>query len=238
MADAWHICPGFITPLVQRLEQWQQKPKEHLDDLDDLIDIEGFLHGMGYSDEVSAFDRAMAWLHVRRLDHIGRSIRARIRNMCQRARALEGRLEVPTSTAAADSWRSQFSLFEHSVVEKFLRYLRNLGIELEEQFPFHALSVGTSAPGKHETVAASGSSGSSRTDEVEARPQAVKPPSRRRGRPPKKTTKKWAQFARPRIEKGMNWSEIFHEYHEQFPRDKEASADTIRQAYHRTCPAR
>jgi hypothetical protein len=64
-------------------------------------------------------------------------------------------------------------------------------------------------------------------------------PKRRRGGQTKPTTAKRAAFARPLIDKGLTWREIFERYvkTEAGKADKDASPDIMRKAYDRTYPA-
>ena len=221
---AWHIGRGFIDPLVQKLEEWRRKPKEYRDDLEDLQGLEMRLYGMGYPDDVASFDHAMAWLQVRKLDNIRTSLRRRLRNVSRKSLDLESRLEDPTvSPAAADSWYSQFSLFEHSVVEPFIRYLRNLKLELEDLFPHKpslASAVTADTPvtrGRHEKTKT--------TD-------AKKKPTNGRGRRPDPLTRQRAKFAQKRRDRKnpLTYPEILKAYRVKHRSDVEVNADALRLA--------
>jgi hypothetical protein len=79
-----------------------------------------------------------------------------------------------------------------------------------------------------------------------APPPAAKPEQgkgnggkKRRGAPPKKTTKQRADFAKPLVDKGLTWPEIFDKYNKtsKGKADKDANADAMRLAYGREYPA-
>jgi hypothetical protein len=61
-----------------------------------------------------------------------------------------------------------------------------------------------------------------------------------RGAPPKKETKQRANFAKPLVEQGLTWPEIFEQYSKtpNGKADKEANPDAIRLAYGREYPAK
>jgi len=63
--------------------------------------------------------------------------------------------------------------------------------------------------------------------------------ARRRGAPVKETTTQRAEFAKPLVEKGLTWPEIFERYAttKAGKADKDASADIMRKAYDRQYPA-
>jgi hypothetical protein len=63
---------------------------------------------------------------------------------------------------------------------------------------------------------------------------------KRRGAPPKKTTKQRADFAKPLVDKGQTWLEIFNSYATtpKGKEDKGANPDAIRLAYGREYPAK
>ena len=69
--------------------------------------------------------------------------------------------------------------------------------------------------------------------------RSAKPPQNRpkRGRPVDKATIRRADFAKPLREDGSTWLEIAKLYCKKYPRDLEASADTIRLAFQRQYPA-
>jgi len=58
----------------------------------------------------------------------------------------------------------------------------------------------------------------------------------KRGRKVDKNTIQRADFAKPVHEQGETWEGIYQEYNRKYPRDCDASADTIRLAYYRQYP--
>jgi hypothetical protein len=63
---------------------------------------------------------------------------------------------------------------------------------------------------------------------------------KRRGAPTKKETKQRADYAKPLVDKGLTWPEIFERYAKtaKGKADKEANADAMRLAFGREYPAR
>ena len=59
---------------------------------------------------------------------------------------------------------------------------------------------------------------------------------RKRGRKAKDETRQRAEFARPLIDDGLSWPEVFRQYVEKYSDDVEASPDAIRLAYTRHFP--
>ncbi len=214
---AWHVGLDFLDPLADEVEEWLDDFEGTAQNLEDLTYIFiAIVRDVGSQQAEDDWRRARAWFDVHGPVGFADLFLRSTTKVFEDAQALWGHCLNQRS----EEDQPNFGYFEIRIIEPYIDNLRDWSRELKLHFPPGAPPA---KPGKGK-----GDGGADLTSRSKA-PPGKRKVGRPRGSHTPETIRR-AKFGRPLRAKGKTWPAIAAAFRTTFPKDLEASADTIRQA--------